>query len=150
MHFENDHTIHKEYVKRLIAGEVETGLSSGTQQNVYKLTNDPRITPIGRFLRRTSLDEVPQFLNVLKGEMSIVGPRPPIPYEFDGYDTWHKVRLLVKPGITGLWQICGRSKVKFDDMVRMDLEYAKNWSPWMDVRIMLRTPRAIVFGSGAY
>ena len=111
---------------------------------------DPRITRVGRFLRRTSLDEVPQFLNVLKGDMSLVGPRPPLRYEVDCYQVWHKTRLLVaKPGITGPWQIAGRSRVRFDDMVRMDLEYAKSRSLWLDVKILLKTPGAVFSGTGA-
>jgi lipopolysaccharide/colanic/teichoic acid biosynthesis glycosyltransferase len=118
---------------------------------VYKLTGDKRITPIGRFLRKTSLDELPQFLNVLRGDMSLVGPRPPIPYELAAYQTWHRRRLLeVKPGITGLWQVSGRSTVDFDAMVRLDLKYATSWSPWLDIKILLRTPIAVVRGSGAY
>ena len=89
---------------------------------------------MGKFLRRTSLDELPQFLNVLKGDMSLVGPRPAIPYEVAAYETWHRRRVLeVKPGITGSWQVNGRSRVKFDEMVRLDLQYAKSWSPWMDI-----------------
>jgi lipopolysaccharide/colanic/teichoic acid biosynthesis glycosyltransferase len=118
---------------------------------VYKITNDKRITPIGKFLRRTSLDELPQFLNVLWGDMSLVGPRPPIPYELAAYQTWHRRRLLdVKPGITGLWQVTGRSTVKFDEMVRLDLRYATSWTPWLDLRILLQTPLAVIKGSGAY
>ena len=151
MYSANDHTIHEEYVKRLIAGDVENNASCESPQTVYKLTNDPRVTIVGKFLRRTSLDEVPQFLNVLKGEMSIVGPRPPLPYEYTRYETWHKTRLLaMKPGITGLWQVEGRSRVTFDEMVRMDLQYARSWSPWMDIKIMFRTPGAMLFGSGAF
>ena len=103
------------------------------------------------FLRRTSLDELPQFLNVLKGDMSLVGPRPPIPYELAAYQTWHRRRLLeVKPGITGLWQVTGRSSVNFDEMVRLDLRYATSWSPWLDLKILMRTPLAVIRGSGAY
>jgi lipopolysaccharide/colanic/teichoic acid biosynthesis glycosyltransferase len=151
MYFTEDHTIHKEYVKGLISGLNGSRNGDGNQTNVYKLTNDPRITPIGRILRRTSLDEVPQFLNVLSGQMSLVGPRPPIPYEFENYDLWHVQRLLaVKPGITGLWQVEGRSRVAFDDMVRLDLKYANSWSLWLDLKILLKTPRAVVSGAGAY
>jgi lipopolysaccharide/colanic/teichoic acid biosynthesis glycosyltransferase len=118
---------------------------------VFKLTKDRRITPVGNFLRRSSLDELPQLLNVLKGDMSLVGPRPPIPYELAVYQTWHRRRLLeVKPGITGLWQVMGRSQVSFDEMVRLDLRYAMTWTIWMDLRILLRTPMAVIRGSGAY
>ncbi|MFZ0705955.1 MAG: sugar transferase, partial [Candidatus Korobacteraceae bacterium] len=107
--------------------------------------------PIGAFLRRTSIDELPQLFNVLKGEMSLVGPRPAIPYEVAAYQTWHRRRVLeVKPGITGLWQVDGRGRVEFDDMVRLDLRYAREWSPWLDLKILLRTPRAVILGAGAY
>ena len=117
----------------------------------YKITDDPRVTRVGRFLRKTSLDEIPQFLNVLRGEMSLVGPRPPIPYEIEAYDIWHRRRLMeVRPGITGLWQVKGRSKVCFNDMVRLDLEYARRWSVRLDLKILLQTPRAVLFGGGAY
>jgi len=103
------------------------------------------VTSVGRFLRKTSLDEVPQFVNVLLGDMSLVGPRPPIPYEVDAYDIWHRRRLLgVKPGITGLWQVNGRSRTTFDEMVRLDLQYATSWSVWLDLKILLRTPGAVV------
>ncbi len=109
------------------------------------------MTPLGKILRRTSLDELPQFINVLRGEMSLVGPRPAIPYELANYKTWHRRRVLeVKPGITGLWQVTGRSRVKFDDMVRLDLRYATSWSPWLDVKILMRTPMAVIKGSGAF
>jgi lipopolysaccharide/colanic/teichoic acid biosynthesis glycosyltransferase len=148
MYVDNDHSIHREYVKQLIAGSAGRVCPEGTSDGVYKLANDPRITRIGRFLRRTSLDELPQFLNVLWGDMSLVGPRPPIPYELAAYQTWHRRRLLqVKPGITGLWQVTGRSRVSFDDMVRLDLQYATLWSPWLDVKILLRTPSAVIKGA---
>ncbi len=151
MHVNNDAAIHKEYVQKLIAGKAEKQPSAENRDGVYKLTQDPRITKIGAFLRKTSLDELPQFVNVLKGEMSLVGPRPPVPYEVEAYDIWHRRRLLeAKPGITGLWQVSGRSRVKFDDMVRLDLRYARTWSPWTDVKILLRTPGAVVLGNGAH
>ena len=151
MYETEDHRLHEEYVKRLIAGKGVDEHGAESQQVAYKLTNDPRITPFGKFLRKTSLDELPQFLNVLRGEMSLVGPRPPIPYEFKAYELWHRRRLLmVKPGITGLWQVEGRSRVKFNDMVRLDLAYASSWSLWMDLKILLRTPGAVLSGSGAY
>ena len=133
---------------KLIAGDAERVAVSENGKGVYKLANDSRITRIGAFLRKTSLDELPQFLNVLKGDMSLVGPRPPIPYELAAYQTWHRRRVLeVKPGITGLWQVTGRSRVKFDDMVRLDLRYATSWSPWMDLKILLRTPGAVIKGA---
>ncbi len=147
----NDPGIHREYVKRFIIGEVDSDRSGRSQNVVYKIQEDPRITRVGKFLRKTSLDELPQFINVLKGDMSLVGPRPPIPYELEVYHAWHRRRVLeVKPGITGLWQVDGRSRTKFDDMVRMDLRYARMWSPWLDLMILLRTPRAALSGNGAY
>lgn len=147
----NDATAHKEYVRQLISGKAERQQSNGNDKGVFKLIRDPRITKVGAFLRKTSLDELPQFINVLTGEMSLVGPRPPIPYEVEAYDVWHRRRLLeAKPGITGLWQVSGRSRVTFDEMVRLDLRYAKTCTPWMDIKILLRTPLAVVMGSGAH
>jgi lipopolysaccharide/colanic/teichoic acid biosynthesis glycosyltransferase len=151
MYVNNDSSAHQEYVKQLIAGSAQSHHGNGGGKGVYKLTKDPRITRVGGFLRRTSLDELPQFFNVLRGDMSLVGPRPAISYEVQEYDLWHRRRVLeAKPGITGLWQVNGRSRVKFDDMVRLDLRYARTWSPWMDLKILLRTPVAVVFGDGAY
>jgi lipopolysaccharide/colanic/teichoic acid biosynthesis glycosyltransferase len=151
MHVNNDASIHREYVKQLIVGTAEKQPSNGNGDGHFKLTLDPRVTRVGSLMRKTSLDELPQFVNVLRGEMSMVGPRPPIPYEVESYDVWHRRRLLeVKPGITGLWQVSGRSRMKFDDMVRLDLRYARTYSPWMDLKILLRTPGAVVFGGGAY
>lgn len=151
MHIGNDPSVHQEYVTKLIAGHAEPNPSNGNGEGVYKLTNDERVTRVGAFLRRASLDELPQFLNVLKGDMSLVGPRPALPYEVAAYQTWHRRRLLeVKPGITGLWQVNGRNRVKFDEMVRLDLRYAKSCSPWLDIRILMRTPRAVLMGEGAY
>jgi exopolysaccharide biosynthesis polyprenyl glycosylphosphotransferase len=151
MYSKNDPAIHEAYVAQLIAGAAGDKKGSGTQTVAFKMTDDPRITRVGGFLRRTSLDELPQFLNVLIGDMSLVGPRPPIPYEVKKYDVWHKRRLLtVKPGITGLWQVHGRSRTTFDEMVRLDLQYARSWSLWMDVAILAQTPRAVLSGDGAY
>jgi lipopolysaccharide/colanic/teichoic acid biosynthesis glycosyltransferase len=148
MRVDNDSSVHREYVTKLIAGEANRIQASTNGTGVYKLANDNRITRIGMFLRKTSLDELPQFINVLKGDMSLVGPRPPIPYELAAYQTWHRRRVLeVKPGITGLWQVTGRSQVKFDDMVRLDLRYATSWSPWLDLKILLRTPGAVIKGA---
>lgn len=151
MYVDNDHKVHQEFVQKLISQEEGPAEQAGGKRAVYKITNDKRVTAIGRFLRRTSLDELPQFFNVLKGDMSLVGPRPPIPYELAAYQTWHRRRVLeVKPGITGLWQVTGRSRVKFDEMVRLDLRYATSWTPWLDFKILLRTPLAVIRGSGAY
>jgi len=147
MQTNNDTQTHKEYVKKLIAGEA-VHIVENTGECVYKLPNDQRITKIGKLLRKTSLDELPQLVNVLIGDMSLVGPRPPIPYEVAAYQTWHRRRILdVKPGITGLWQVMGRSRVKFDDMVRLDLRYATSWSPWLDVKILMCTPAAVIKGA---
>ena len=122
-----------------------------TGKNIYKMKDDPRITKIGRFLRKSSLDELPQFLNVLLGQMSLVGPRPAIPYEVDEYDIWHKRRVLeVKPGITGVWQVDGRSNTPFEKMVRMDINYIKNWSLLTDIKLILKTPLAVFAAKGAY
>jgi len=149
MYAKADHAIHEAYIKRFIADRAESPALSGESQ-VFKLQSDPRITRVGRFIRRTSLDEIPQFFSVLIGHMSLVGPRPPVPYEFANYEIWHRRRLLaVKPGITGFWQVEGRSRVKFDEMVRMDIAYAREWSLWMDIKILLRTPRAVVSVNGA-
>ena len=151
MYVDIDRNVHKEYVTTLINDKADCDQSNGQEQPVYKLTNDKRITRVGRILRRTSLDELPQFMNVLRGEMSLVGPRPAVRYEVAAYQTWHRRRVLeFKPGITGLWQVSGRSRVKFDDMVRMDLRYAMTWSPWLDFVILLRTPLAVIRGTGAY
>lgn len=150
MYVNSDHKVHEQYVHQFIMGAAGTEQAVGGHEKLYKLTSDPRITPIGKFLRATSLDELPQFFNVLVGDMSLVGPRPPVTYEFDRYDLWHKQRLLaVKPGITGLWQVDGRSRVKFDEMVRLDIRYARSWSLWLDVKILLQTPRAVFTGNGA-
>jgi lipopolysaccharide/colanic/teichoic acid biosynthesis glycosyltransferase len=150
MYVNNDASKHQEYVRQLIAGQAQKEGSEGRRSGVFKLVNDPRITPVGRFLRRSSLDELPQFINVLRGEMSLVGPRPPVPYELEAYETWHRRRLLeAKPGITGLWQVYGRSRVEFDDMVRLDLRYARHSSPWLDLKILLQTPKAVIGGDGA-
>jgi lipopolysaccharide/colanic/teichoic acid biosynthesis glycosyltransferase len=139
----NDPAVHREYMERFITGKQES--------SVYKMTDDARVTPIGRFLRKTSIDELPQLFNVLAGDMSLVGPRPPIPYEVDCYEVWHRRRLLhVKPGITGLWQVSARSKVGFDDMVRLDLQYVRTWSLWLDIKILLKTPSVVLAGYGAY
>jgi lipopolysaccharide/colanic/teichoic acid biosynthesis glycosyltransferase len=116
--------------------------------HAFKLTVDPRVTRVGRFLRRASLDELPQLWNVVRGEMSLVGPRPPLPQEVAGYDLWHRRRLSMKPGITGLWQIEGRREPEFDRWVQKDLEYIDRWSTWLDIRIMLRTIPAMLRAEG--
>ena len=114
------------------------------------MRNDPRLTPFGRFLRRTSLDELPQIFNIVRGEMSWVGPRPPTPEEVTRYSEWHLKRLDVTPGLTGLWQVSGRSDLSFDEMVKLDLYYAENWSLTVDMMIILRTIPAVLRREGAY
>jgi lipopolysaccharide/colanic/teichoic acid biosynthesis glycosyltransferase len=151
MYVNNDDTVHRQYVTKLIANEAAQQKSNGNNHDAYKLMDDKRVTTVGRLLRRSSMDELPQLLNVLIGDMSLVGPRPPLPYEVAVYQTWHRRRVLeVKPGITGLWQVTGRSKVKFDEMVRLDLQYATSWSPWLDFKILMLTPLAVIKGEGAY
>jgi lipopolysaccharide/colanic/teichoic acid biosynthesis glycosyltransferase/GGDEF domain-containing protein len=146
-----DQSTHREYVTKLINGQNDAINKGTTKQPVYKINDDPRVTWIGRFLRKTSLDELPQFFNVLNGEMSLVGPRPPIPYECDVYRRWHCRRVLeVKPGITGLWQVSGRSKTTFDEMVRLDLTYVRSWDLWLDVKILLKTLWTVVSTRGGY
>ena len=147
MYKDSDPGKHRDYILKYIGEQQNAAVEPG----VFKLKDDLRITPIGRWLRKTSLDELPQLINVLKGDMSLVGPRPPIPYECDLYDIWHRRRLLsCKPGITGLWQVMGRSRTTFDDMVRLDLKYINEWSLWLDLKILLKTPRAVFGGDGAY
>jgi len=150
MYTNNDPKIHQEYVQQFIAGKDGLNKSEGADKPVYKLVKDPRVTSVGGFLRKTSLDELPQFWNVLRGDMSLVGPRPPVPYEFEVYDIWHRRRVLeVKPGVTGLWQVSGRSRTRFDEMVRLDLRYCQSWSIWLDLKILVATPRAVFNGDGA-
>jgi lipopolysaccharide/colanic/teichoic acid biosynthesis glycosyltransferase len=150
MYTNNDPKIHQEYVRQFIAGKNVLNKSEGSDEPVYKLVKDPRVTFIGGFLRKTSLDELPQFWNVLRGDMSLVGPRPPVPYEFEVYDIWHRRRVLeVKPGVTGLWQVSGRNRTRFDEMVRLDLCYCSTWSIWLDLKILLATPWAVFNGGGA-
>jgi exopolysaccharide biosynthesis polyprenyl glycosylphosphotransferase len=150
MYWNVDDQIHREYVTSLIKGELEKINEGDEEQPLYKMKSDSRVTPVGKIIRRTSIDELPQFFNVLKGEMSLVGPRPPIPYEVEKYEPWHLRRILeVKPGITGLWQVDGRSKTSFDDMVRLDLRYVQTWSLWLDIKILLKTIRAVVRPTGA-
>jgi lipopolysaccharide/colanic/teichoic acid biosynthesis glycosyltransferase len=150
MYTNSDPKIHREYVQQFIAGNAQSGAQDSSQRQLYKISKDPRVTPIGRFLRKTSLDEFPQFWNVLRGEMSLVGPRPPVPYEFEVYDIWHRRRVLEsKPGVTGLWQVSGRNRTRFDEMVRLDLRYSQTWSLWLDLQILLATPGAIFNGDCA-
>lgn len=147
---DGDDTIHREFVKRLIQGEHNRINQQDASRPMYKLKADPRITWIGRIIRKTSIDELPQLLNVLKGDLSLVGPRPPLPYEAENYRSWHLRRVLeVKPGITGLWQVEGRSRVSFDEMVRLDLRYAQRCSLLLDLNILLRTFKVVLRCEGA-
>lgn len=150
MYLNCDAGLHKDYVTKFIAGRPDV-LKDDNGKHIYKIKHDPRVTPFGDFLRRTSLDELPQLINVLKGEMSLVGPRPALPYEVARYQLWHRRRFLEsKPGITGLWQVRGRSRLTFDEMVRLDLEYCRKASLALDLQILLQTPSAVVSGNGAY
>jgi lipopolysaccharide/colanic/teichoic acid biosynthesis glycosyltransferase len=117
---------------------------------IFKSRNDPRITRVGRWLRRLSIDELPQLINVLRGDMSIVGPRPPFQWEVDKYEDWHRRRLDVLPGLTGLWQVSGRSNLTFDEMALLDIWYIENWSIGLDIKLMFRTVPAVLLGTGAY
>jgi exopolysaccharide biosynthesis polyprenyl glycosylphosphotransferase len=155
MQVNNDPRVHEEFMKKMIAGTVDGGTDDGNGGNgrkpVFKITDDKRVTPVGHFLRKASLDELPQFLNVLLGDMSLVGPRPAIPYEVQNYDIWHRCRVVeVKPGITGLWQVMGRSTISFDEMVRLDIKYLREWSIWLDIKILAMTPWVVFRGKGAY
>lgn len=147
MHVGADNKLHRDYQRQFIAGRQEANLGNA-ERPAYKLSADPRITRIGRKLRRASFDEVPQLFNVLMGNMSIVGPRPPIPYEVEAYELWHRKRLDMKPGLTGLWQVSGRNRLPFEEMVRLDLFYIENWSLLLDLKIILRTALVIFRGEG--
>jgi lipopolysaccharide/colanic/teichoic acid biosynthesis glycosyltransferase len=145
-----DDSIHRAFVANLIKGEDEANAKAEEGAPVYKIKADPRVTRIGRFIRKTSIDELPQFFNVLKGEMSLVGPRPPIPYEAANYQPWHLRRILAaNPGLTGLWQVEGRSRVSFNDMVRMDLRYIRESSLSLDIKILLKTVLVVLRCDGA-
>jgi lipopolysaccharide/colanic/teichoic acid biosynthesis glycosyltransferase len=144
-----DENVHREAYEKNIAGDTRANAGSDDKPVFGKVKNDSRVTGAGKFLRRTSLDELPQLLNVLIGHMSVVGPRPPIPYEVEAYELWHRRRLDMKPGITGLWQVSGRNRLSFDEMVRIDIYYIENWSLWLDLKIILLTLPAVLRGDGA-
>jgi lipopolysaccharide/colanic/teichoic acid biosynthesis glycosyltransferase len=149
MGMDNDDGMHREFVASLIDGKVTSG-EVGRAKGQFKMKADPRITGIGRFIRKTSIDEIPQFWNVLKGDMSLVGPRPPLSYEMDRYKAWHRRRIFeLKPGLTGIWQVEGRSRVSFDDMVRMDLRYLRENSLRFDLKILLKTVSVVILCEGA-
>lgn len=149
MRINNDDRVHREHMARLITENVTLIDAAGQGKSSLKLQHDPRITRVGTFIRKTSLDELPQLLNVLRGEMSLVGPRPPVPYEVELYKDWHRRRFDAIPGLTGMWQVHGRNRVSFDEMVRMDIEYIDRQSLWLDIRLLLKTPFALISGHGA-
>jgi len=145
MYSDVDDRIHREYVGNLIEGRLGA-VNQGDRRNpFFKMKDDPRVTRVGKILRNLSLDELPQLFNVLRGQMSLVGPRPPILYEIEKYESWHLRRILeMKPGLTGLWQVSGRSTTTFDEMVRLDLRYVKNWSLWLDLKILAKTVKEVL------
>jgi lipopolysaccharide/colanic/teichoic acid biosynthesis glycosyltransferase len=146
MHVDCDDAIHREYVRKLLTDhEPPVGGAKG----LYKLESDPRVTRVGRVLRKTSVDELPQLLNVVKGDMSLVGPRPALPYEAELFSTTHRARFLVAPGVTGLWQICGRSKLPMQEGLDLDIEYVERRSFWLDLRILIKTLPAVFTADGA-
>lgn len=137
-----DESVHKQHIKNYISGKVDI-------RTDVKLLNDRRVTRVGKLLRKTSLDELPQLINVVKGEMSIVGPRPLPMYEVEEFSLWHSERFLALPGITGYWQVNGRGRVTFDDQLRMDIRYIRNWSIWLDLKLLFLTIPAVIFAKGA-
>ncbi len=150
MRSNSDDQIHREYIAKLIRGSVDEINQGDREKPLYKIKHDPRVTRVGAIIRRLSIDEIPQLFNVLKGEMSLVGPRPPLPYETKAYQAWHLRRILeVKPGITGLWQVSGRSSTTFDEMVRLDLRYSQDWSLMLDLKILLLTVKKVIWARDA-
>ena len=147
MKVDNTSEIHKEFVTKLIKGQIGDEDEKG---HPLKITNDPRVTLVGKLLRNYSLDELPQLINVLKGDMSLVGPRPCLPYEYELYEDWYKKRSCVRPGITGLWQVAGRSSVAFEDMILLDVYYIYNRSVLMDMNTLYETVFAVLEKRGAY
>jgi lipopolysaccharide/colanic/teichoic acid biosynthesis glycosyltransferase len=149
MRADADEQLHREAYQKNIGGDTAANAGDDSDPVFGKVKDDPRVTRLGRRLRRSSIDEMPQLFNVLLGDMSIVGPRPPIPYEVEEYELWHRKRLDMKPGITGLWQVSGRNRLPFEEMVRIDVFYIENWSVWLDLKIILLTLPAILRGDGA-
>ncbi len=153
MRHNNSNSNHRAFMRAYINNDLakmkELQNSKTREDNKYKIVNDPRVTKIGRFLRKSSLDELPQLWNVFTGSMSLVGPRPAIPYEVEMYQPWHRLRLEAKPGMTGLWQVTARSSSLFDEMVALDIEYAMNQSFWKDIKILIATPLVVMAGKGA-
>jgi len=150
MEHNSDDAIHRQFVAMFIGGDDDGCVDSNAGEQVFKMKLDPRVTPIGTLLRKTSLDELPQLFNIIMGDMSLVGPRPPIAYEIENYLPWHMERLKAVPGLTGLWQVSGRSRVSFEEMVRLDIRYINNWSPWQDFIIILKTIPVVFQGTGGF
>ena len=151
MYADMDNAHHKEAIAKFVQGEhLDTIQKDGQKLRVYKITRDPRVTSVGRILRKSGLDEIPQLVNVLRGELSIVGPRPPLVYEYELYSKEHGRRLEVLPGITGLYQVTARSQVPFEKMVEIDMDYIRRRSYWLDLKIILMTPWVLLTGMGAY
>ena len=138
-------SVHRDYAAKWISN---LAYAHAENKETFKIVDDPRVTRVGRMLRRYSLDELPQLLNVLKGDMSLVGPRPALAYELEMYKDWHKERLQGIPGLTGLWQVAGRNQLSFDEMVKLDLEYLRNWSASQDLRLILKTVPSVLTGTG--
>ena len=141
-----DQSLHQEHIKHYVQGTLTAAEESNA---AVKIKDDPRITRVGHILRKTSLDELPQLINVLKGEMSIIGPRPVPLYEVAEYQEWHYQRLAAYPGLTGLWQLDGRGEVSFEEMIKMDIEYVQKQSLWLNIKILALTPFAVLSGRGA-
>jgi lipopolysaccharide/colanic/teichoic acid biosynthesis glycosyltransferase len=146
MYINNDDVVHREAVKRYMNGDALNG--DGAVATLYKLVDDPRVTRVGRIIRKASIDELPQFINVMRGEMSLVGPRPPLDYEVENYSEYDRLRLCGKPGITGTWQVYGRSRVTFDEMVDMDITYLEKQSIWHDLKLIVLTIPVMISGRG--
>jgi lipopolysaccharide/colanic/teichoic acid biosynthesis glycosyltransferase len=144
MHVNSNDSVHREAIKQYMNGEA----LNGNGNNPYKLVDDPRVTRVGRFMRKLSIDELPQFINVLRGEMTLVGPRPPLPYEVEGYSLRDELRLHGKPGLTGTWQVYGRSRVTFHEMVEMDIAYLQQQSTWQDLKLIALTVPVMLRGHG--
>src|SRR5207248_9761650 len=141
-----DNALHREAIAKYMSGQK---LVDGTTSDLsYKKVDDPRVTRVGRFLRKTSIDELPQFFNVLTGEMALVRPRPPLPYEVENYNLYHKMRLSGKPGLTGPWQVYGRSRVPFETMIEMDIAYLQRQSLWEDLKLITLTVPVMIQGRG--
>lgn len=150
MYIDSNDQIHRDYVNKLISGKDDSINNGDAEKPLFKIKSDPRVTVIGKFIRKTSIDELPQFYNVLKGDMSLVGPRPPLAYEVEKYKPWHLRRVLeMKPGITGLWQVEGRGRTEFDEAVRLDVRYLKTWSLFLDFKILVNTVKEVLQCRGA-